>query len=100
MSIVRRTRQSHYITAEVEFDIGDWLSDVTDEELHDLDLHRDSNCAMEPADASQLYAAINALHQQAHPDQPVFADTCLREPCRFLSLRQHSHLSSAGQEEL
>jgi hypothetical protein len=89
-------RASRYVTVEVEVDIAAYLSETTDEELHDLDLHRESNCDAEQDEqaAEALYAAINALHQQAHTDQPLFADACLREPCRSLPLRQHPGLSA------
>lgn len=88
--------RSRYVTVEVEVDIADYLGEASDEELHDLDLHRESNCDGDyDSEATEtLYTAINALHQQAHTDQPLFADACLREPCRSLPLRQHPGLSA------
>lgn len=91
-----QTRNRQYITTEVEVevDITDYLAEATDDELNDLNLHRDTICGGDPdSSISELYRAIDALHQQAHTDQPVFADTCLREPCRSLSARTHPGLS-------
>jgi hypothetical protein len=88
--------RSQYVTVEVEVDLADYLNNASDEELHSLGLHSEENCDGDhDAEAAEaLYAAINALHQQAHTDQPLFADACLREPCRSLPLRQHPGLSA------
>jgi hypothetical protein len=86
-------RLSRYITTEVEVDIADYLTEVDDEELAELGLRRTDPLAVANEDFSDLYSALDALHQQAHPDQPLFIDTCLREPCRSLSLRKFPALS-------
>lgn len=88
-----QTRRHNYVTVttDVEVDIADFLSD--DDELSDLGLHRDEDCGGAPhSAASELLTALTALHQQAHPDQPLFPDMCLREPCRSLSLRDFPQL--------
>lgn len=86
-------RPSRYITTEVEVDIADYLGEVDDEELAELGLRRTDPLAVADADFTDLYSALDALHQQAHPDQPLFVDTCLREPCRSLSLRKFPALN-------
>lgn len=59
----RRPRVSQFITTEVEVDIGDFLSEVDDEQLLDLGLHCDDNCGMAISDdQDELYIALNALH--------------------------------------
>lgn len=86
---------SRYVTinTDVEVDISDYLTDVDNDELSELGLHRADSCAGDPHGAADdLHSALNALHQQAHPDQPLFVDTCLREPCRSLPLRQFPNL--------
>ncbi|MEU0667154.1 hypothetical protein ABZ508_02745 [Streptomyces lavendulocolor] len=91
-----KTRRSQYVTAtvEVEVDIAEYLEESEDSELAELGLHRADTCAGDPdGNADDLYRALNALHQQAHADQPLFVDTCLREPCRSLSLRKLPGLS-------
>lgn len=93
MTITRR--HSQYVTVEVEVDIADYLREASTDDLRELGLHVIDGCDLEEGANEQMYAAINALHQQAHPDQPLFADACLREPCRSLPLRQHPHLSAS-----
>jgi hypothetical protein len=88
---VKTRRASRYVTVttDVEVDIADYLAESEDDELSEFGLHRADSCAGDPHGAAdQLHSTLNALHQQAHPDQPLFIDTCLREPCRSLSLRQ------------
>jgi hypothetical protein len=92
---MKTRRASRYVTVttDVEVDIGDYLADSDDDELGDLGLHRADSCAGDPHGAAgELHNALNALHQQAHPDQPLFADMCLREPCRSLSVRAYPEL--------
>lgn len=83
-----KTRSAHrYVTVN---------TDVDDDELAEFGLHRADSCAGDPhGAAASLHSALNALHQQAHPDQPLFVDTCLREPCRSLLLRQFPDLGRA-----
>ncbi|TXS78657.1 hypothetical protein [Streptomyces sp. sk2.1] len=91
----RKQRVSRYVTTtvEVEVDIAEYLDESEDSELSELGLHRADSCAGDPdGSADELYQALNALHQQAHPDQPLFVDTCLREPCRGLSARRFPNL--------
>lgn len=94
-----RTRTaSRYVTVttDVEVDIADYLSESDDAELRDLGLHREDSCNGDPnGAANELHAALNALHQQAHPDQPLFVDMCLREPCRSLSVQKFPQLGNA-----
>ncbi|MFR0351825.1 hypothetical protein [Streptomyces sediminimaris] len=92
-------RASRYVTVatEVEVDIADYLADYLaeseDDELDDLGLHRADSCKGDPHGAAdELHSALNALHQQAHQDQPLFLDMCLREPCRSLSLQKFPQL--------
>lgn len=90
-------RASRYVTVttDVEVDIADYLAESDDVELNDLGLHRDDACSGDPhGNANELHAVLNALHQQAHPDQPLFVDMCLREPCRSLSIRKFPQLGS------
>lgn len=92
---MKTRRASRYVTVttDVEVDIADYLTDVTTEELGEYGLHRADSCAGDPHGAAgELHSALNALHQQAHPDQPLFADMCLREPCRSLSVQKFSQL--------
>lgn len=92
----RRANRWVTVTTDVEVDITDYLTDVTDDELSEYGLHRDDSCAGDPHGAAEeLHSALNALHQQAHPDQPLFVDTCLREPCRSLSLQKFPGLGGA-----
>lgn len=88
-----RTRPSQFVTVEV--DIADYIADASDEDLAELGLHDAESCTTGASWSAgrDLYGALSALHQQAHPDQPVFVDTCLREPCRSLSLRDLPGLS-------
>ncbi|WP_354596815.1 hypothetical protein R1Y80_09710 [Streptomyces sp. JL1001] len=91
----RKPRVSRYVTTnvEVEVDIAEYLEESEDSELSELGLHRADSCAGDPdGGADDLYRALNALHQQAHPDQPLFVDTCLREPCRSLSVQKFPNL--------
>lgn len=91
----RRPRVSQVVTVEAEVDLGDFLSEADDEQLLDLGLHRDDNCGEALADdQDELYVALSALHQQAHTDQPIHIDACLREPCRNISLRTHPQIST------
>ncbi|GAA4706261.1 hypothetical protein [Streptomyces youssoufiensis] len=83
-----KAHRVRYATAEV--DIADYLDAADDDELAKLGLHDANSCPRESAD--ELHRAITALHQQAHPDQPLFPDTCLREPCRSLSAQRHPDL--------
>lgn len=84
------------VTTDVEVDIADYLTESDDAELSDLGLHREDSCAGDPnGAANELHSALNALHQQAHPDQPLFVDMCLREPCRSLSLQKFPQLGNA-----
>ncbi|GHI91310.1 hypothetical protein [Streptomyces olivaceus] len=86
-------RPSQYVTVDVEVDIADYLAEATDVDLAELDLHRTTSCAGDPdGGADELYRALTALHQQAHEDQPLFVDCCLREPCRSLSLQKFPHI--------
>lgn len=90
-----KIRPSQYVTTtvDVEVDIAEFLGESTNDELKELGLHRADACVgATNGGASQLHAALEALHQQAHPDQPLFVDTCLREPCRSLSLRAFPQL--------
>lgn len=92
---MKTRRASRYVTVhtDVEVDIGDYLAESDDDELSELGLHRADSCAGDPHGAAgELHATLNALHQQAHPDQPLFIDMCLREPCRSLSVRQYPQL--------
>ncbi|MFB7364178.1 hypothetical protein [Streptomyces hydrogenans] len=89
-------RASRYVTTtvDVEIDIADYLEESEDAELAELGLHRADTCAGDPnGNADELLSVLSALHQQAHPDQPLFVDTCLREPCRSLSLQRFPGLS-------
>ncbi|MFC9700881.1 hypothetical protein ACFTWD_09340 [Streptomyces sp. NPDC056943] len=93
---MKTRRASQYVTTtvEVEVDIAEYLEESEDSELSELGLHRDTTCAGDPdGNADELVSALSALHQQAHPDQPLFVDTCLREPCRSLSLQRFPGLS-------
>lgn len=90
-----RRRPSCYVTVntDVEVDISDYLAESDDDELSGLGLHRADSCAGDPHGAAgELHSALNALHQQAHPDQPLFVDMCLREPCRSLSVQKFPEL--------
>lgn len=89
----RRASQWVTVTTEVEVDVADYLSEAEDDELKELGLHRADSCAGDPDGAAgELHGVLNALHQQAHPDQPLFVDMCLREPCRSLSVRKFPQL--------
>lgn len=93
----KAARASQYITTtvDVEVNIADYLAEAEDDELDDLGLHREDSCPGGPDGApGELYSALEALHQQAHPDQPLFVDACLREPCRSLSARRHPGLAA------
>jgi hypothetical protein len=95
---MKTRRASRYVTVstDVEVDIGDYLAESDDDELSDLGLHRADSCAGDPRGAAgELHSALNALHQQAHPDQPLFADMCLREPCCSLSVQKFPQLGGA-----
>lgn len=91
----KHRRVSQYVTAtvDVEVDIAEFLTDSEDDQLADLGLHRDDSCPVGSQDREDLLDALTALHQQAHADQPIFLDACLREPCRSISLRRHPQLS-------
>lgn len=92
----RRASQYVTVTTEVEVDIAEYLGEAEDGELEELGLHRAVVCAGDPRGAAdELHSALNALHQQAHPDQPLFLDVCLREPCRSLSIRKFPSLGGA-----
>lgn len=89
----RRASQYVTVTTDVEVDIADYLAEAEDDELGELGLHRADSCSGDPNGAAdELHSALAALHQQAHPDQPLFVDTCLREPCRSLSLQKFPDL--------
>lgn len=84
------------VTTDVEVDIADYLAESDDAELNDLGLHRDDACAGDPhGNADELHSVLNALHQQAHPDQPLFIDMCLREPCRSVSVRKFPQIGGS-----
>lgn len=92
---MKTRRASRYVTVttDVEVDIADYLAESEDDELKELGLHRADSCAGDPHGAADaLHTALTALHQQAHPDQPLFVDACLREPCRSLPIRQFPQL--------
>ena len=92
---MKTRRSSRYVTVttDVEIDIADYLTESDNDELSELGLHRADACSGDPHGAADdLHSALNALHQQAHPDQPLFVDMCLREPCRSIPLRQFPHL--------
>ena len=88
-------RASRYVTTtvDVEVDIAEYLEESDNDELSSLGLHRANTCAGDPdGSADELYQALNALHQQAHADQPLFVDTYLCEPCRSLSVQKLPNL--------
>ena len=94
---MKTRRASRYVTVptEVEVDIAEYLDESEDGELEELGLHRADSCKGDPHGAAdELHSALNALHQQAHPDQPLFIDMCLREPCRSLSIQKFPQLGS------
>ncbi|MEU3620639.1 hypothetical protein ABZ725_51645 [Streptomyces sp. NPDC006872] len=94
---MKTRRASRYVTVmtEVEVDIADYLTESEDDELSEFGLHRANSCAGDPHGAAgELHTALNALHQQAHEDQLLFIDMCLREPCRSLSLQKFPQLGS------
>ncbi|MGX1515041.1 hypothetical protein [Streptomyces collinus] len=91
--MTRRTSRYVTVNTEVEVDIADYLTESDDDELSEFGLHRADSCAGDPHGAAgELHSVLNALHQQAHTDQPLFIDTCLREPCRSISLRKFPQL--------
>jgi hypothetical protein len=93
MAKTRRASRFVTVNTDVEVDIADYLSESDDDELSDLGLHRADTCSGDPGGApDELHRTLTALHQQAHPDQPLFVDMCLREPCRSLSLQKFPHL--------
>ena len=84
------------VTVEAEVEISDVLEELDDDQLKNNGLHRAEQCITDPdALARELHGALNALHQQAHNDQPLFLDACLREPCRSLSLRKFPQLGTS-----
>ena len=94
---MKTRRASRYVTVttDVEVDIADYLTESDDAELEELGLHRADSCAGDPHGAAgELHTVLTALHQQAHPDQPLFIDMCLREPCRSVSVRKFPLLGS------
>jgi hypothetical protein len=94
---MKTRRASRYVTVttDVEVDIADYLTESDNDELSELGLHRADSCAGDPhGAASELHSALNALHQQAHPDQSLFVDMCLREPCRSLLLQKFPQLGN------